>query len=489
MNPFDRRLYSQNIVDRIKRTIFENPYIPVTPYPRQLWPIFEVTQDIKNNEAHTILVGGGAFGGKTFLGTILSGQYLEVPNYSCLVTRLNYGELTGQDSIWENAVNWFCEDEERLSSLGVDPCKSHDGKSRIKSPYGAKIWFKAFSEERKKQKVKSEGYDRIINDEASELWRKVLQFLYRSLRNAKDAFIPLSFINLSNPSENADTNEYLCAMYVDGTYSYYWMDWRHNIHIVPEVYKKQLDKLDFIDQKYQRDADWHYSPAKGDLFKEQDLQDVIINSVPSDRRIIRSVRGVDMAITTSGDRTAFLKWLRDERGHGYITDLVVKQTKYPEYVLLDLVELDNPNRELGVYDTEYIFEYEIGDAAVHQERFIRSILKEHIKAGLLINFTHHSNNKFTRARPMAHAIKNLNVSILKDSKDGNGWNKLLIDEYKDFGPDPKEYEYDDIVDAGSIGYNRIFKGLGTDKYATSNQKFIGAQAKGRFKPRPRGFRR
>jgi phage terminase large subunit-like protein len=53
---------------------------------------------------------------------------------------------------------------------------------------------------------------------------------------------------------------------------------------------------------------------------------------------------------------------------------------------------------------------------------------------------------------MANAIKNLNVSILKGK-----WNRDLIDEFKDFGPDDKEYDHDDIVDAGSISYNHIFK--------------------------------
>lgn len=364
---------------------------------------------------------------------------------------MNYSELTGQDSIWENAVEWFC-DEERLGKLA---CKSNESRLRIKSPYGAKIWFKAFDREQKKQKVKSEGYDRIVNDEASELHRKVLQFLYRSLRNAKDAFIPLSFINLSNPGSSdpkSDSTDYLCDMYVDGQYPYFWIDWRHNPYIDPDVYGKQLDKLDYIDQQYQKWGNWHYRPARGDLFKEKDLTDIIINELP-ERRFVRNGRGIDMAITKKGDRSAFFKWLRDERGHAYITDVQIAQTKYPENMLLDIIEEDNPDWYNRRFETEYFFEYEAGSAAIHQERFINEVLKDYIKKGLQISFTKNTTNKFTRARPMANAIKNLNVSML----DGE-FNRIVIDELKDFGPDDREYDYDDIVDAGSISYNEMFGG-------------------------------
>ena len=418
--------------------------MPFKPYPRQLWPIFEANKPLVDNEPNTLLVGAGGYGGKTYLGSMLAGQYLHFEDYSCLVTRLNYAELTGEDSIWENCVNWFC-DEDRLGSLA---CKSNESKLRIKSPFGARIWFKAFDREQKKQKVKSEGYYRIINDEASEMHPKVLTFLYRSLRSDINSYIPLSMVNLSNPG--GPSTDYLCETFVDGESSYYPLDWRHNPYINSEVYSKTLDKLDFIDRKYQKEGDWHYKPAKGDLFKEKDLRKAIIPLLPPERQIVRNIRGIDMAITKKGDRSAFVKWYKDDLGHGYIVDVRAEKTKYPEHILLDLVEEDNPKWKEGIFDTEYMFEYEGGSSAIHQERFINSVLNEYIELGLSIKFTRHSTNKFTRARAMAHALKNENVSILQED-----WNEMLINEYKDFGPDDREYDYDDIVDAGSIAFNEL----------------------------------
>lgn len=443
MNPFDESRYHLNLNDILQLTIYENSYILFKPYPRQLWPLFEINKPLVNYEPNKVLVGAGGFGGKTILGTQAAGQYLDFPDYSCLITRLNYAELTGEDSIWENSVNWFC-DENRL---GDKACKSNDSKLRIKAPSGAKIWFKAFDHVKKKQKVKSESYDRIINDEASELDPSILTFLYRSLRSEKDSVIPLAMVNLSNPGGPA--TDYLCDTFVDGPNPYYPLDWRHNPFINKKLYSKTLDNLDFIDQKYQKDGDWHYRPAKGELFTEEMLNDCIIDELP-EVQYVRNLRGVDMAVSKKGDRTAFYKWLKDERGHKYLVDVVYKKSKYPEETLIDLIEEDNPKWEQGIFETEYYLEEGIADAGTHAKRFIRSILQRYINRGLFLRFIKPTTNKFTRARPMARGFKNDEVSILKAD-----WNKEMIDEYKDFGPDDKEYDYDDGVDAGSIGYNRL----------------------------------
>lgn len=406
-----------------------------------------------------------------------------MPNYSCLVTRLNYSELTGQDSIWENSINWFC-DEERLENLGIEPCKAHEGKLRIKSPYGAKIWFKAFDREAKKQKVKSEGYDRIINDEASELHPKVLQFLYRSLRNAIGDFIPLSFINFSNPG--GPSTDYLCDMYVDGPYHYFWMDWRHNIFIDPDVYVKQLNQLDFIDQKYQKDGDWHYRPAKGDLFPESLLDDSKIPALPP-VRIVRNLRGIDSGITQGGgDYTALVKWLQDDHGHKYISDVVRRQTSYPEDLLQDVVELDNPQWRQGIFHTDYYMEAGSNDTGVLAQRLIREVLEPYIDKGLFIDFLPPIVNKFTRARHMARAWRNGEVSIITQPNIyGEEWVHDFMEEYKDFGPDPREYDHDDQVDAGSVGFNQL--NLDTDPYTTSSKRYYASQPPTEKRKRKRSY--
>ena len=45
-------------------TIKYNPYIPLTPYTKQLIPIIEANKPEQNKQVNSILVGAGGYGGK-----------------------------------------------------------------------------------------------------------------------------------------------------------------------------------------------------------------------------------------------------------------------------------------------------------------------------------------------------------------------------------------------------------------------------------------
>ena len=44
-------------------TIKYNPYIPLTPYTKQLIPIIEANKPEQNKQVNSILVGAGGYGG------------------------------------------------------------------------------------------------------------------------------------------------------------------------------------------------------------------------------------------------------------------------------------------------------------------------------------------------------------------------------------------------------------------------------------------
>lgn len=431
-----------------------------------MWPIFEITEPLEDNNPHTILVGGGGFGGKTYLGSMLAAQYLEFPYYQCLVTRKNRKELIGPNSIWRNLSDWLTRPE-LPDELRLDP-RTDINKSDLvmTAPSGASIWFKYFDDEESRQKLQSESYDREIHDEGPQLKQRVLKFSYRSLRHGDHRCkIPLAMVLLGNPG--GPSTDYICETCVDGSNSYYWMDWRHN-PFADESYVKSLEKLDFIDQKYQKDGDWHYKPAKGELFKEKTLNDSIIKSIPP-VRLVRNIRGLDMAVTKQGDYTAAVKWLRDERGHAYIIDVKRLQTEYPEDLLEQCILEDNKMWESGRFETEYYVENLRTDAGVHQERYLKDFLDKYIAKGLFIKFIPPTTNKFTRARPMANALRQGDISILKGD-----WNKDFIDELKDFGPDDREYDHDDQVDGASVAYNEL--NHGGNAFTESKQRYEGARS-------------
>lgn len=82
----------------IKRTILENPYIPVTPYDRQLYAIAD---------RHTRkLIGGSAYSGKSMLGAVLALQHYEVPYYRCLILRSTYDNVIATGGIVDYLDHW-----------------------------------------------------------------------------------------------------------------------------------------------------------------------------------------------------------------------------------------------------------------------------------------------------------------------------------------------------------------------------------------------
>jgi hypothetical protein len=462
--------------DLLTTTILDNPYIPFKPYPRQYYPIIETNKALVDNEPNTALVGAGGYGGKTYLGSMLAAQFLEYPEYQALVTRKNRKELIGPDSIWNNLYEWAC-DRNRLGDLA---CERNKSELTITAPSGATIWFKYFDHEETRQKIKSESYSKIIHDEASELKPRVLKFFYRSLRNALSVRIPLAMVNLSNPG--GPSTDYLCEEYVDGQFPYFPLDWRNNPYINQVLYSKTLDKLDYIDIQYQKFGNWYYRPAKGDLLPESMLRDSLIDKLPP-VQIVRKLRGIDFAASKKGDRAAFVLWWGDNRNHKYMKNCTIDETGYPEDTLINLVEADNPNWNNGIFTTDYYYEKEGGSSGTMAERYIEELLEDYIEKGLFIDSVPSVSNKFTRARPMARAWKQGQISILP----GDGVEDL-IDELGDFGPDDKEYDYDDITDASAIGFNAFH--LGGNPLTQSNKRYDLAtpSAKKRYRGKKVGWR-
>lgn len=429
-------------------SICKNPYIPFKPYPRQSWPIFEINKQLVNDTPNSMLVGAGGFGGKTYLGSMLAAQFLDVEEYSCLVTRLNYAELTGEDSIWQNLTEWIC-DEERLGDLA---CESNESKLRITAPSGAKIWFKAFDQVKKKQKVKSESYDRIINDEASELHTNVLTFLYRSLRNSLDSRIQIGMVNLSNPG--GPSTEYLCETFVDGNKPYFPLDWRHNPYINKKIYSKTLDNLSYSDQKYQKYGDWHYVPQAGDIFNQELFDKSTITfkeykELKRRRHLIQTVRTWDIAATEK-DTADYTASSLIERYDGL--DIVRRQESF-RLKSGPLEQRMKVTMESDGLDVEQWIEHQPAAAGKIVDRYWREEFSDYN-----VNFIPVFKNKVVRAGKLIPKMKNRELLFVEDPN--NPYLPILIKQginfpnFNKLDDDDPETLHDDRIDTISLVYVR-----------------------------------
>ena len=85
-------------------TIINNPYIPVTPYPKQILNFLLANR--LDTPMNKLLTGGRAFGGKSIVLTALALQYASEKQYRCLCVRKNYQDLVAVSSIFDNIIDW-----------------------------------------------------------------------------------------------------------------------------------------------------------------------------------------------------------------------------------------------------------------------------------------------------------------------------------------------------------------------------------------------
>lgn len=385
------------------------------------------------------------FGGKTYLGSMLAVQFLGEPfDYTCLVTRRNYAELLDTNSIWENLVDWCCNDDLQIDDR-CDYVKTPSPK--ITHPNGNTIYFKAFDREDKKQKFKSASYDRIVNDEASELPKGILQFQYRSMRNT--IHLPRSIINLSNPG--GDSTEYLVEHFVDGENPYIALDWRDNPHIDKKAYEGSLNELDYIDQQYQKYGNWHYKATAGDLIDMDTLLNAYIDVEDYiDREILFCTEGMDLA-STGRDNTVIYNLICNDNGVTIVNDILRNPTNHPEGEVEQFVEKNARDNELYVLGIEI----EPGSDSTYSMRYWRDdILHEiQLEYGVTIKGNRPVKSKFARARPVAQAIRNGKIRFSKHLQPILEAPNGLFEQFMTITPDMeimKKQKSPDDVDA--LGY-------------------------------------
>lgn len=269
------------------KTIYENKYIPVDPYRKQLYAIVD-----KHKRK---LIGGSAYSGKSILGAVLALQHFEIPNYRCLVLRSTYDNVIATGGIVDYLDEWLRE----------FPEVEHNQSKRvfINHNTNAKIYYSYMLLEKDKEKFKSRAYHKIIVDEASEFAKVNLQFLNRSLRGTKGLMkFPLSLYYISNPAD-ADGSTYLKERFVDGPYPFFEMNFWDNPYIDKEDYLETLQELSKADYQFQI-GNWDYEVKSGDIFDYDLIDDATISKqeyqeLLTEQEVLQEVITWDIASTES----------------------------------------------------------------------------------------------------------------------------------------------------------------------------------------------
>lgn len=157
-------------------------YTPQSPTPRQ-----KLFLDLRDEKE--VFYGGAAGGGKSSALLMAALEYVHVPNYSALLLRRTYADLSKQGALMDRAKEW-------LSSTGAT---WNEQRKMWTFPSGARLAFGYLETENDKFQYQGAEYQFIGFDELSQFTKTQYSYLFSRLRRLKDSNVPIRMRSGSNP--------------------------------------------------------------------------------------------------------------------------------------------------------------------------------------------------------------------------------------------------------------------------------------------------
>ena len=157
-------------------------YSPQSPTPRQ-----KLFLDLDNEKE--VFYGGSAGGGKSSSLLMAALEYANVPNYSALILRRTYADLSKQGAIMDRAKEW-------LNGTGAS---WNEQRKMWTFPSGARLAFGYLDTENDKYQYQGAEFQFCGFDELTQFTLTQYTYLFSRLRRLKDSNIPIRMRSASNP--------------------------------------------------------------------------------------------------------------------------------------------------------------------------------------------------------------------------------------------------------------------------------------------------
>jgi hypothetical protein len=157
-------------------------YTPQQPTPRQ-----KLFLDLESERE--VFYGGAAGGGKSSCLLMAALRYVEVPNYSALLLRRTYQDLSKPGALMDRAHEW-------LRGSGAS---WNEQKKQWTFPSGAKLTFGYLETENDKYQYQGAEYQLVGFDELTQFTETSYKYLFSRLRRLSDSDVPIRMRSASNP--------------------------------------------------------------------------------------------------------------------------------------------------------------------------------------------------------------------------------------------------------------------------------------------------
>lgn len=157
-------------------------FTPQKPTPRQ-----QLFLDLTDKKE--VFYGGAAAGGKSSALLMAALEHVDTPNYSALLLRRTYADLSKQGALMDRAKEW-------LSSTGAS---WNEQKKTWTFPSGARLAFGYLETENDKYQYQGAEYQFIGFDELSQFSESQYTYLFSRLRRLTASDVPIRMRSASNP--------------------------------------------------------------------------------------------------------------------------------------------------------------------------------------------------------------------------------------------------------------------------------------------------
>ncbi len=408
----------------MKKTIIDNKYIPHTPYAKQATFLM-----LPHEEA---FYGGAAGGGKSDALLMAALQFVDIPEYTALLLRRTFPDLTQPDAIMDRADKWLRPTDARPK-----------GSKTWVFPSGARLVFGFMLHEKDKYQYQSAQYDFIGFDETTQFTDSQFRYLFSRLRKLVDS--PVPFVRMRSASNPGNIgHKWVKQRYiVEGMHRgrpFIPARLEDNAYLNTEDYNRQLSKLDPVTREQLRWGNWDISIA-GNFFERDSL--IMLDKAPGN---MLSIRYWDFAATEKSLLSGDPDWTV-----GALCGFTDNYT----FVIQDIVrvrvkpsELERLVAQTALKDGKEIpiFIEEEGGASgkITIDHYVRKVL-----LGYNVRGARQTKDKVTRAMPMSGYAGNGNVCYLQGR-----WNTDMLDELVMFPSEDKDM-HDDQVDAITACFNEL----------------------------------
>lgn len=385
------------------------------------------------------LFGGAAGGGKSSALLMSALQYVDVPNYSAILFRRTFADLSLPGALMDRFKTWI--------DL-YDDIHWNANSYVATFPSGARISFGYLNNTNDYLRYKGSEFQFIGMDEVTEIRESDYRYMFSRLRRPNSgplAQVPLRMRSASNPAPNWVRQRFIVEGLEKGRI-FVPSKLTDNPGIDADSYRQALQALDPIERRRLEEGDW-WSTTLGTLFERESVVIIDQSEVPQVTSAARAIRFWDLAATEPSHVTPNPDWtvgtlMLFDQGIAYILD--VKKGRLRGEKVEQLIAQTAYEDGLGVSIRMEQEPGSSGKALVDQ--YARYVVPGYDFQGIRA-----TGDKLTRARPFAAAVANGNVRVVRGT-----WLSDWLDELSSF---PEACDHDDQVDS-AVGAFTYLTGLG-----------------------------